>query len=77
MHDAFHDRRGKSARLRAIFAYCNWCILHPGVKGGLPDFEESGIELIDGKPHAVVRTLGGEALATFQILTDGNLRRCD
>jgi len=77
MHDAFHDLQGKSARLRAVFAYCDWCLLHPGAKGGLPDFEQSGIELIDGKAHAVVRTVGGKALATYQILTNGKLRRCD
>ena len=77
MYDVFLSRRVESARFRAIFDYCDWCILHPGVKGGLPDFGESGIELIDGKPHAIVRTIGGKALATYQILTDGELRRCN
>ena len=77
MHDAFHDLQGKSARLTAIFAYCDWCLSHPGIKGNLPDFQQSGIELIGGKPHAIVRTIGGKELATYRILTNGKLSWCD
>jgi hypothetical protein len=31
--------------------------------------------LIEGKPHAVVRTVEGRELATFRLRPDGKLRR--
>ena len=75
MHTAFRNRQGKSASVRAIFAYCDWCISHSDVPSGLTDFQQSGIELINGIPHAVVRTIEGDVLATYRIRTDGRLRR--
>lgn len=75
MHAAFHNRQVKSARLRAIFAYCDWCVAHPGASNGLPDFRRSGVELIEDKPHAVVRTVEGRVLAIYRLGPDGKLRR--
>lgn len=75
MHPAFRNRQGQSARLRAIFAYCDWCIAHPGASNGLPDFWRSSVELIESKPHAVVRTVEGRVLATYRLHPDGKLRR--
>ena len=75
MQAAFRNRQIKSARLRAIFAYCDWCVANPGATNGLPDFRRSGVELIEGKPHAVVRTVEGRELATFRLRPDGKLRR--
>lgn len=75
MHEAFRQLQYKSARLQAIYTYCDWCISQSGVRSPLPDFQESGIELISGKPHAVVRNIQGEILAIYRIRTDGSLKR--
>jgi hypothetical protein len=41
----------------------------------LPDFRRSGVELIEDKPHAVVRTVEGRVLAIYRLGPDGKLRR--
>lgn len=77
MHKAFRKRQGKNARVRAVFAYCDWHVRHSDGPTPLPDLQESGVELINGKPHAVVRDIAGVVLATYRIRADGRLRRSD
>lgn len=77
MHKAFRSRQGKSARVRAILAYCDWYVAHSDGSSGLPDFQQSGVELINGQPYAVVRTIEGDVLATYRVCPDGKLRRSD
>ncbi len=74
MRREFHKRQDRSARVRAITAYINRCYSRFDVPRGQPDFQKSGVELINGQPHAIVRTAEGTTLATYQIRPDGRLR---
>ena len=69
----FLKRQTQSARMRAIHAYCERCFRRLEL-GGLPDYQTSAVELVDGKPHAIVRTAEGTMLATYRIRKDGRLR---
>ena len=74
MRREFHKRQDWSARVRAITAYINRCYSRFDVPRGPPDLQKSSVELINDKPHAIVRTAEGTTLATYQICSDGRLR---
>ncbi len=74
MRREFHKRQDRSARVRAITAYINRYYSRFDVPRGQPDLQKSSVELINGKPHAIVRTAEGTTLATYQIRPDGRLR---